>query len=250
MKSSIAGIGLFVLVASTCFAATDGRAGSGRIAVLSLMGDSLTLVAHHPVTGSRVDQNDKETVAVPPATFDAAALMGVRDALSPQGGAESARLVPAAGLKIDAEHLIDAGRFTPTPELSAALTQSGADRLVLLTRRRAPSQLRLARESAGSGELEGIGFYVDGALRTRRSDGEKGVGFLAAYAYYDVYLIDLASLQVLGHHAVEASATRSAARAEDGQPWDAATAEQKVRILRTMIRRQTAKAFAAVSENQ
>lgn len=56
-------------------------AGQRKYAVLSLIGDSLTVVTYRPSTGSHLDQNVQQTVVLPDAIFDQAALLAVDEAL-------------------------------------------------------------------------------------------------------------------------------------------------------------------------
>ena len=241
MKITLLWLGTIVLGISVSATAADS--GQGTLAVLPLFGDAITLVGYRPSTGTHIDLNEKEALAVPADSFDRAALEGVRDA-SARSGSAPVVLLPGAAMHVTAGQAIDGAHLASLPELAAALAQQHVTRLVVLTARHAPTHLRFAQGSVGSGELEGLGFYVDPVKRTRRSDtGERGTGFLAGYAYFDVTLIDVPTSTVLGHRAVEASATVSGARSPiNGDPWDALNGHQKVAMLRTMVRRQTAKA--------
>ena len=110
---------------------------------------------------------------------------------------------------------------------------------MMVVRHRSNSSLRLANTSAGSGKIEGLGFYIDHNLRVNRSDtGERGVGYLAPFAYFKVYWIDYSNGAVLGDAVVTESTTLSAARSKASvNPWDALDASEKMRALQSLIAR-------------
>lgn len=231
---------------SACFAQADPP----RFAVLSLIGESMTVVTYQPAVGSNLDKNLHETVTMPDAIFDKTALLAANDAVTTGEPGASVVLLSADSIGADlaGAKLLDDQRFMPTEALKDALIKTGATRLLLITRYKAPARLQAAHDSIGSGSLEGLGFYIDRVYRTRRGDtGETGTGFLAPYAYFKVSLIDLATDSVLQDRAVTVSRVRSAARNEKGvDPWDALTPTQKVATLRAFVRQETGKAVASL----
>ena len=221
-----------------------------RFAVLSQIGDALTLVGFRPTVGSRLDQNRHETVAVPGAEYDRVALLAAQAALRRADPAAVVALLelPAPSTDAPAPALLDGDTFTPTETLSAALAREQATHLLLITKLRDEANLRTDRGGLGSGKLVGLGFYVDRQTRLKRSDtGETGIGFLAPFAYFKVSLIDLSGASPVRQHFVRATTTFSAARNAEGfDPWNAISPEQKVNVLRGFIRRELAQAVPAL----
>ena len=100
-----------------------------------------------------------------------------------------------------------------------------------------------------SGKIEGVGFYLDADLRTRRGDtGASGQGFLAPYAYIKVSLIDVKTMSVIRAQIAEETVALSTARAAEGslRPADVLTPAQKTAALQNMIRQAVAKAMPGV----
>src|SRR5207253_2091864 len=123
-----------------------------------------------------------------------------------------------------------------------------ATHLILITKHRGDALLRLATSYVGSGKIEGVGFYLDAGLVTRRSDTHaRGNGFLAPFAYIKVTLVDAKTMAVIREQTVEESTTLSTARAEGSlNPADVLTPAQKTAALQGMIRRAIARAVPSV----
>lgn len=231
-------------------------AGQRKYAVLSLIGDSLTVVTYRPSIGSQIDRNDHKTFALPDAIFDQAALLAVDEALRKVDPKASTTLLAPSSPTLRAEqgHLLDGQRFAPSEGLDGALKKDGATHLLLVTKHRADTNLQTGGSTVGSGKLEGLGYYIDRQLPMYRSDtGEQGVGFLAPYVYFKISLIDLATSTVLKQHTVTATTTLSAARArskESFDPWDVLSPSQKIDTLRGMIRREIVNAVPALIQSK
>ncbi len=219
-----------------------------KLAVVSAMADTLTLVLHRPQVGSHLDRNTHEVLDIPDGSLDAhanqVAQQAARKALAaapptnqPTAAAAAATVVvvPFNDKQAGVSWFAD-GRFSPPASWAERLQQSGASHLLLMRRHRSEASLKLAAASTGSGHLEGFGFYIDKEFKVRRHDTrELGVGFLAPYAYFQVQLVDLASGQTVSEKTVHASSTVSSARNENGlDAWGALSAEQKVRALQRM----------------
>lgn len=232
------GSGAWAQVASGNSDPAAGSTSPRRIAVLSLIGDSLGIVEYRGQTESRVATRTEE-VPLPDPVMDKAALLAAGDSLAKRPGPVTVSYVlPTASLYSAGRDLLDGNRFVATPELDAALKARQASHLVLITKHRDDARLRLERHSTGSGKLEGIGYYVDRSFRVSRADNRAtGIGFLAPYVYIRVSLVDLSTSSVVGDQAATHSTTYSAARAENSaHPWDVLTPGQKIDRLRSMIR--------------
>jgi len=225
-----------------------------KFALMSLIGNSLTVVTHRPNTGALTDQNTQEIVDLPDAAFDRAALLAMDDALRAADSNTSAIMISpsSAALRTEQGRLLDGQRFVSFQALDEVLNRAGATHLMLVTKHRAETALQTANFKTGSGMLEGLGFYIDRDKPLTRSDtGQRGIGFLAPYAYFKISLVDLATSTVQKEQAVTATTTRSAARSKDSvDPWDALSPTQKTSILRGMITREIARAVPALIQSQ
>lgn len=209
-----------------------------RVAALSLVGDRLLVVGSQMSTGSRLDRNAREVVALPDDGLDiAAAREAERAAKAIRPGLD---IVPIRSRDPAVRSLHDevvagnrslrdlAERVAPT------LAPQGITHLLVLTRHRGEARIRVSDGAIGIGRLEGLGFYVDrwSRLRTADAGGSSGLGFLAPFAYFRASLVDLRTLAVLGE---EVSALAEALlTVETGQgvhPWDTLTAAEKSAAL-------------------
>ena len=209
-----------------------------KVAVVSSIGDSLTLVTQEMVTGSRLDRNQREVLPLPSAELDRFVL---QQALAEVG--KTNPKIAVVGLIVpnvegDAVLVADQ-KFLPTENLAEALKKTEPTHLMIIVRHRSNSSLRLANSSVGSGKIGGMGFYIDHNLRVSRSDtGERGAGYLAPFAYFKVYWIDYSNGAVLGEAVVTESTTLSAARSKaSANPWDALDATEKMGALKSLIAR-------------
>lgn len=236
-----------MLILAFCFAtAAYAQEMTRQFAALSLVGDGITIVFHRMETGSHIDRNERQYVELADPVLDNTVLKSVeRAVLSTRPGtkvvllgARNPALFAAQQRSFDEA----SGSSSIVAQVRAAALAAGATHLLLVTKLRHDAMLRLSSSHTGSGKLQGLGFYLDFAKRTRRADtGERGQGFIAPYAYFKVSLVELASGRVEGERDVVASTTRSTAHGETTHPWDAMSAEQKVAALQVLIRREIAR---------
>lgn len=245
------------LCASVCFPAFgDALEGEPRIyAVLSLIGDRINIVGHQATTGSSMDRNRQGSLAVGVHALDTTAVVAAVNTIK--------RLDPRAatvGLTSDNAALYELQNELFEPQersvallagLRELIASQHATHLVLITKHRGDALLRLEKYSTGSGKIEGVGFYMDADLRTKRTDTyATGQGFLAPYAYLKLTLIDAGTMGVIREQTVEETTTLSTARAEGSlNPADVLTPAQKVTALQTMIRRAVARGMPDVLGN-
>jgi len=208
----------------------------------------MTIVTHDMATGSSLDRNRREAFAVPGNVLDKRAVLAIDDAL------RRAQVKPDAVLLFTSDPAIfaaqarlledEAGAGSLLASLRPVLQGAHATHLILASKYRHDAMLQFAHDKVGSGKLEGVGFYIDRTMRTRRGDtGEHAVGFLAPYAYFRLSLIDLATGQVLRDVPVFASVALSAARSASGDAWDVMTPQQKANAIEALIRQETARAI-------
>lgn len=230
-------------LAGTSFAARAIDEAPASYAVMSLIGDSLTIVNYRSTTGSNLDNNEKQAVALADDSFDRNALTvadaAIRRALP--GAQISMLLASDQSLYARQEELFESTERAKAllDAISLQLKDTSPRYLVLITKFRSEARLRLVSGSVGSGKLAGLGFYIDRRLRTKRTDtGESGAGFVAPYAYLAVSLIDLKTGAVIRTSPALESTSYSTARSTNAaDPWDALTPEQKVRVLNNLLHR-------------
>lgn len=220
------------------------QAGERRYAVLSLLSDQMTVVTRDTSTGSNLDRNHRESFAVPGNVLDKRTVLAIDDALrrervqpdpvllfttDPAVFAAQARLLDD---DVSVTHLV--------ATLEPIVRGAHATHLILASKYRHDAMLQLADGKVGSGKLEGLGFYLDRAMRTISGDTrEEAFGFVAPYAYFRLSLIDLATGKVVRDVPVFASVTQTAAHSETGNAWDAMTPQEKASALEALIRRET-----------
>jgi len=222
----------FAIVAAPVSAADAQR----HFAVLSLIGDALTVVTYEGATGTHLDRNQHQSLPVKDPVFDQAALFAVDDALKLRAPGATVQLLGAAPSMYEHEERFFKGSTAVLPpELRKGM--AGATHLILITKHRDEARLKTAQGAIGAGSIEGLGFYIDKVIWMTRSDtGESAQGMLGPFVYIKASLIDLQSSSVLSQRQITASTTLSAGRAEKGiNPWDALPAAKKVEILRNII---------------
>lgn len=238
-------------------AAAQTAAAPQRYAVLSAVGDQMTVVRARTQTGSRLDRNDHEVAALPDSALDRLVLKHVDGTLKRAvPSAEVAALAVASGRLLDVQRQALA-RNRPSGEMARAfadvLPAGGADRLLLVIKHRAEASIPVAGGNIGLGRLEGTGFYVDRVTLLRSPDtGLIGTGFLAPFAYVRLVLAD-ASGRVLAERIIEAAESFHMSDARAGlQPWDMMTPSEKVaaldRLLQRHIESELPRLFAAASQ--
>jgi len=115
-----------------------------------------------------------------------------------------------------------------------------ASHLILATKYRHDARLRVDDGYVGTGQLEGLGFYVDRTYETRHvGTTATAPGYLSAFAYFKLALLDLATGQVMREVPVFASETSMGRESQTGHPWDAMTPEQKVAALDHLLKTET-----------
>ena len=243
MRKLIA-FGLLAL-ASLAASAQDGR----RYAVLSLVGDKLTVVTREMTTGSHLDSNRRTEVDLPDATIDRAVLLAADEALRRANPGSAPMLLSSRRAALyDAGTLGDSGLQQIVGTVKSMVGDK-ATHLVLVTKYRHRAMLRLRDGHVGAGFLEGVGFYLDHGSMQRRPDviNDSEAGFIAPYGYLMVSLVELSSGRVLAQQRVLASnvATPSGER-NIGGAWQRLSDQEKVARLTEVLRSETARAVPMV----
>ena len=218
-------------------------------AILSLIGDEISIVGHEKATGSNMDRNRHGSIAVEDRALDTTAVLAAVNAIKRL----DARATTIPVMSNDPALYELQNQLFESQDRSVALLAGlkeslkgqNATHLVLITKHRGDALLRLANQYEGSGKIEGVGLYMDASILTQRSDTHAvGHGFLAFFAYIKVTLVDVKTMTVIREKNVEESTTESTARAEGSlRPADVYTGAQKAAALQIMIRRAIARAM-------
>jgi hypothetical protein len=222
-----------------------------RVAIVSALGDSITVVQSEPTTGSHFkDRRVEDVFPVPEGIFDVYALGQLQKGLA--GG--NALLIPlklkSASALGDADKLIDGSRWVGSDMLNQALKELNASHLVLLRPLRGPARVQMAQNTMGQGQLRGLGFYLDRNTFVRAESEAIAArrGFLAPYVYAELCVIDVAQGTVSASVPIrfaESMTTNSVDGA--GDAWDLLTTKQKIETLQESIRDEVAKQLPKVA---
>jgi len=230
------------------------RAGGAQarprvIGVMSLVADEFVVVGQESTTGTKLDQNPRETVRIEGGAIERVVLGTAMKAIA--GVDATAKVMPM--LVNEPRYYqgqagwIEAERATLPPELAEALRGAGMSHLVLVQKLRADARMNTGRVSLGSGRLEGVGFYVDRITALQRlGTSEQTVGYLAPYLYARVSLVDLGPMRVLARRDVTRGEVIVASQtgAGGGDPWGWVDAKGKLQAIASMIEKDVGAAIA------
>lgn len=220
-----------------------GAAPERSYAVISLVADKMTLVASQPTIGSNLNRNDQRELALPDRGLERDALLMIDGAIRKTvPGAEVALFAPKDPALYAGQASLSAGEaeargFAQT--LGKLLEGEPVRRLLLLSKHRGESRMRLVHGTTGVGNLSGLGFYIDKVARLKNVEtGQSSFGYIAPYAYLRATLFDLPSMAVLASstsaigYIYPTSSSKEAVGA-----WEALTVEEKVEVLRGALRK-------------
>lgn len=225
---------------------------SPTYAVLSVIGDKISLIGHEVAVGSRLDRNDVTEIALTDRALDNMALVAASNAIKRFDTHAAVLLLASNDPKL--YELQD--RLFAREDQAAAVLESvramlqgqKATYLVLITKNRDEAALRLQNSYAGSGRIEGLGFYLDATVRIKDTkSGAIGRGFIAPFAYLKLILVDATTMAVIREQVAEASTSQATAHVPGTlNPWDALTREQKVAALKYVLDKAVAQGIPEV----
>jgi hypothetical protein len=233
------------LVALLLGFATASAVAQSRYAVLSSVGDRITVVTRAMATGSNVDTNRREPMELSGPGLDNAVLLAAEDGIkAADASAQAILLAPRTPL---AEQAANASRDNTLEkwagEARAQLTPLGATHLIVISKHRGDARLQVSSGSTGSGKLEGLGFYVDTSYAAADDNATQTArGFLAAYAYILIRVVDLQSGRQVADHIITASNT-SVPGVDSTRAWDALPPEGKIAALRSLATKEVESAM-------
>ena len=241
-------LALFLALALPLGAAAQQR----QYAILSLVGDELTIVQREMATGSRIDQNTELKVPLGGASLDRAMLLAVDDAVRrADPSAKTVLLAPRDPKLFDAAlRSLDGGGIPAVFEaVRPVVAKANATHLILVTKHRHRAMLKMRDGHVGSGWLTGLGFYLDHGSNTKGSsvgmaDAERG--FIAPYTYFNVALVDIASGRVLSQQYVVGSNANGVTSGTIGNAWKALSDEEKDSQITRLLKEEAARVVPQV----
>ena len=239
----------FALV-SMLFALAAHGADARKYAVLSLIGDEMLVVGASTTTGQRLDRNPRSYVRLDDPIIDKTVLLVANETLKRVTGADPvllfARERPLYAMQ---QRLMNEGQgmVNLLGNIKPLVQGTGATHLILFTKARREARMQLADIALGTGTVEGVGFYVDPytevVLRDRQ---QNATGFVAAFGYFDVALIDLAKGAIMGEQRVTASRTTAASNAVATEVWSGISGAEKMRMLQDILRTEVGRTIPAL----
>lgn len=209
------------------------------IAVYSQLAREVSVVQFQESIGTRINNNVRQRIPVPDGALDKVVVVLAGQALRQAMPTVNPWLVaPTDEDLFDAlQNASEGSKVAIADDMMAALKERGSTQLLLFTRFRAEATLRTTDSREGTGQLEGLGFYVDTSTRMKRGDtNEVGIGFLAPYAHFRSTLVDVATQRVLRTQTTTEGYVLSSARAQGStHAWDVMTPSQKMSTLRDML---------------
>lgn len=222
--------------------------GAPVYAVLSLVGDKLEVIGAQNQIGSRLDPSKRSVLEVNDAGLDNAIVAAVAKAVkATQPKAELSQLNTRSKVLFEKYETLFAVRdktMSIPDAIKDALKAEKATHMILVTKYRRLPDPNLARVLNSDVQIEGLGFFIDAQANTRTVDtAVVNRGYLAAYVYMRVAVVEVATGKLIGSDSVAAS--RSMAPAEvkrtEGFLWDAITTQEKLAALADLIQREMAR---------
>jgi hypothetical protein len=218
-----------------------------KFAVLSLLGDNVQLLSLSPARGDTVQSGD--WTSPPAGGLDNAVLQALDAAVKAVGKDREVKLYTSSTRSLfgDPANLFVDGKLSLPGKLGEAVRQSGAAKLLLVTRSRQEPALASALPARILATLEGPGFVLDQRPGGQISfDGQGGLPVFAAYVSIRVALIDLSDLKLKREQSLAVAARLPVSREAAANPWAATTAEQRVKALEALIEAELPRAVASL----
>jgi len=207
-----------------------------KYAVLSLLGDSVQLINLTPSRGDTAQTG--EWTAKPGGGVDNAARQTLDATIKVLTPDREVKLYTSNTRSLfgDPASLFVNGKLTLPGNLGEAIRQSGAAKLLLVTRSRQDAALAATLPPRVLAILEGPGFVLDQRPSGQIGfDGQSGLPVLAPYVSIRVALIDLADMRLQREQSLAVAGRLPVAREAAENPWAATTPEQRIKALETLI---------------
>ncbi|NUP84901.1 MAG: hypothetical protein HUU30_03990 [Burkholderiaceae bacterium] len=225
-------------------ACAQGAAGGARPTVLlSLVADELVMVGERPSIGSNLNKNLRSAMPLSAGAVDAAIgkLMKAELARALPQVQSTVINTPDPALYKGHDSWFDLAGARATEEIVADLRGTGAGEALLLLKHRADAAIQAANGLFGTGQLEGLGYYMN---QTDKSEYKgdavaDGRGWIAPYAYLRLVRLNLADGRVMAQRRVKAAYLVGDKRTEgDTGPWKNIPDDQKLVVLLDLVQEQ------------
>ena len=210
-------------------------------AILSLIGDSVSIHTVRPDLGGRVPGENRIVVPYGSSVFDQAALVAADSAIKTLAPGARTTLMMSEDLALyqaqNAMFEAAADNKDNRNYLLSLFKAQKVSHVVLITKLRDNAALELSNGFAGHGRLEGLGFFIDDTIEVRTDQSrELRNGIVAPFAYVKVRLLDASTLAVV--HEVKARESMIVARPSTAAAvgtWAAVSDADKVSYLGQLL---------------
>lgn len=220
---------------------------ANTFAILSLLGDRLTVVSHVSQTGTNFGSERRNVVKLTTPAFDHAVLQAAESAVkAAMPDAKTVLLVARDPAVYDAQSEaieVDQPITALLPRIDSLVAPAHASRLILITKIRYDAEVVIRTGNIAFGKLDGLGFYVDtNRPMANVKTGDTYRGLVAPYAYFRVSLVDLAANRVIAEQSVHLGVAL-ASHAGVGT-WEEITPQEKMNALQSLLREQVSRSVA------
>lgn len=232
-------------LAAAGFSAPAAAQSPRSYAVVSQLAREVGVVVANPAIGSRLGNNQVSRIPIAQGLLDKFVLNTTRAVLAQE--APGSRVFLVAPLDVDLfdglQSVKEGSRVDVPADAMEAFKSQGSTHVIIFSRHRSEASIRFDDGRAGTGSLEGMGFYVDRSIRARdEARQQTGDGVIAPYMHARVTLVELASGRVVRtteiRDAYAIANTRADAASTD--VWDALPPAEKVRRLLEMLEKHIA----------
>jgi len=241
---------LATLAAAAAVGPAAAQSGTRSYAVVSEIAREVFVTTFQESTGTRLGANLTPRLPIADGALEKVSLVAARSAITAADqGAPIWLIAPLETDLFDARAAYVEGTKVKLPDdLAAEMKQRGTTHLFIFSRLRDEANLRARNARLGTGQIEGLGFYIDPhAMMTNSDTLVTTKGFIAPYLYARATLVDARTGTILRMRRIVEGQVIAAERAEQGSdPWNVMTPADKVRLLSTLIQRQVGEAVPAL----
>jgi hypothetical protein len=224
-----------------------------KYAVLSLVGDSITVLTYTQAVGSHIaplnrQQLDLNSIALD--DYSSKAIAHFINKQEPEASVQSLLTTDAPLRKAQNAMFEEADKNAELRARMASVWQgSDATHIIVVTRHRSDLEVNFANTTQLVGKADGIGFYLDDRIEmTSNSRPDTVTGMIMPFAYLKLRLVDAKTLDVVRE--VKVRESRVLGAKEDGEAtlyaWNVLTPKQKLDSLHTLLGRAMSKAIPSL----
>jgi hypothetical protein len=239
--------GLLLNISTVANAQTEARS----YAVMSLIGDVIHVDTVRSAVGTRAPGESHHVLDIPDTVFDNAALVAANASIKQAQPAAKVVLM----MTQDVELYKAQNAMFDRPEdnkanrdyLIGLLKDRGVSHLILVTKQREHAYFKLDNGSTGTGQLEGLGFYIDDTSRLLdTASSESGRGMLGPFAYVKIRLLDAATLALVAEAKASKSSIliRPSAESSAMDMWTTMASAEKIKCIDELLGEAVAEAIA------